>query len=264
MRIKLLIIGAVDDPEFAGVGDFLGLLPNVTIEQVHGIADCVNRDIAGAEPSPDLIVILERHPDEHPSQEIRRLIETHPLARIVCGYGPWSESAMRNRGVWPPATWVPIGLLREHILAELQIIRGDRPPLAITADRADAFEQRYAATSSGRQQPALASLKVAVDVPDAEYRTMLEDELSLQSAQIVDVTEDWDLLLFDAHPEAHRLRELQRLLNSRSTATGRIVVLHEMPNAAARATWSSEKLQTPLDVNIISKLAPLARLLRLS
>lgn len=265
MHVHVLIVGQVDDPEFTGVGDFLETLRDVTIEQMHAVADCTRRssatDAARPEPSRDLIVVLERHPDEHPAHEIRRLIETYPLARIVCGYGSWSESAMRTRAVWPAAAWVPMALLPEHILTELMVIRGERSPPVITADRADVFEQRYSSASG--QRLALTSLKVAVDAPDADYRTMLEDELSLQSAQLVGVTGDWNLLLFDAHPEAHRLRELQRLLASRSSPTGRILVLHEMPDAAARVTWSSEQLQTPLTVHVVSKLAPLADLLRL-
>jgi hypothetical protein len=260
MPVHLLIVGQVDDPEFAGVGDFLGQLPHAVVEHSPDLAA---RRAAAIEPgaaSPDLIVVLQRHPDEHSSIEIRRLIETYPLARILCGYGPWSESAARTRAAWPSATWVPVALLREHVLAELQVIRGERKPLAITADRADVFEQRYRSESSAGKS-SLASLKVAVDVPDAEYRSMLEDELALQSAELVDAREPWDLLLFDAHPEPYRLRELQRLLAASTLAAGRIIILHELPDAAARETWSREALATQLQVQVISKLAPLGAIL---
>jgi hypothetical protein len=260
MPINLLIIGHVDDPEFAGVGDWLGGLNDVTVEQVRRLADYWRTCSADApgDGAPDLILVLERHPDEHAAGDIRRLIEQHPLARVVCGYGPWSESAARTRGAWPSATWVPAALLRECILSELSVIHGQRPPLAITADRADVFEQRYGETPGQRTD--LASLRVAIDVPDAEYRSLIEDELLLQLAELVDTSEPWDLLLFDAHPEAWRMRELQRLLTAHPRAAGRIIILHELPDAAAGDAWSSEKLGTALEVRVVSKLAPLASL----
>ncbi len=290
MPPRLLIIGQIDDAEFIGFGEFVGELKGVTFEQVRRLSDLDSQSasVSSANP-PELIVVLERHPDEYTPMEVQRLIERHPLARIVCGYGPWSESAGRTRGAWPPAAWVPVAVLPERILAELAVIRGERSPLAITADRADCVEERYAspAVDALDFQSAFKSLRVAVDGPDTEYRSMLEDELNLLAAEVVGVDEAWDILLFDAHPEPHRLRELQRLLDthsnpilhsgtressapnassevSRLPLPNTVIVLHELPSAAVLAQWSQSGLQTDAQVRVVSKLAPLTSLLRLN
>lgn len=267
MPPRLLIIGHIDDAEFIGLSEFVGELKGVTFEQVRRLSDLEQQStsVSNANPS-ELIVVLERHPDEYTPMEVQRLIEHHPLSRIVCGYGPWSESAARTRGAWPPAAWVPVAVLPERILAELAVIRGERSPLAITADRADSVEERYAspAVDALDSQSAFKSLRVAVDGPDAEYRSMLEDELTLLSAPIVGVNEAWDILLFDAHPEPHRLRELRRLLDTRSQPDSIVIILHELPSAAVLAQWSQTELQTDAQVRVVSKLGPLTSLLRLN
>jgi hypothetical protein len=140
----------------------------------------------------------------------------------------------------------------------MAVIRGERSPLAITADRADAFEERYVDSPVEGGDRGLASLKAAVDVPDAEYRLMLEDELTLQRAELVGPAEAWDVLFFDAHPEFFRKRDLQRLLASRPRAAGKIIILHELPSAAAFEAWTSEVIGTSLEVRVVSKLAPLS------
>lgn len=261
MPTKLLIIGHVDDPEFAGTCDWLSSFDDVTIERTRSLADHhrTRRTTDDRQP-PDIVLVLERHPDEHAAADVIRLIEQNPLARIVCGYGPWSESAARTRGAWPPIAWTPTSLLREHVLAELAIVRGERRAPAITADRTDAFESRYAAAPAGASDPELTSLNVALEVPDAEYRLMLEDDLLSRLARIVNASDNWDVLLFDAQPEPRRLRELRNLLAAQSHTAGRIIILHELPCASIHEGWSSESLGTALDVRVVSKLAPLSHL----
>jgi hypothetical protein len=217
--ISLLIIGHFDDAEFT-LARALSELNDVTIEQTCRFADYWRTapPADGAGSPPDLIVMLERHPDEHSRQDVRGLIEQHPLARIVCG------------------------------------------GLAITADRSDAFESRYAASQMERIDWGGMSLKVAIDVPDAEYCAMIEKELLPRFAEVVDRAEQWDVLVFDAHPEAYRLRELRRLLAPRLHSAGRIIILHELPGASICEKWSSEELATSVEVQVVSKLAPLSHL----
>ena len=62
-----------------------------------------------------------------------------PLARLVCGYGPWCASDGRTRDVWPLSIRVPAELAPRRVTLELEVLAGTRWPLPLTASRDEIF-----------------------------------------------------------------------------------------------------------------------------
>lgn len=88
---------------------------------------------------PDLVVICRHWPDEYPPTDVERLIAAFPLARLVCSDGPWCASAGRTRNIWPAAVRVPVEESAARIRLEARVIRGEVPPLPLTAGLDEAF-----------------------------------------------------------------------------------------------------------------------------
>jgi hypothetical protein len=88
---------------------------------------------------PDLVLICQHEPDEFTTRDVHALIGRHPLARLVCSYGPWCASDGRTRDIWPLAVRVPVELAPERIRRELDVLAGRRSPLPLTASRDEIF-----------------------------------------------------------------------------------------------------------------------------
>ncbi len=89
--------------------------------------------------APDLVLVCQHWPEEYRADEVERLLESLPLARIVCSYGPWCGSDGRTRTIWPAALRVPAERAASRILAELDVISGRRMPLPRTAGLEEVF-----------------------------------------------------------------------------------------------------------------------------
>jgi hypothetical protein len=92
---------------------------------------------------PDLAVVCQHWSDEYTPSDVRRLFSLFPLARLICAYGPWCASDGRSRDIWPLAVRVPVKAAAARIEAELEVLRGVREPLPLTASRDEiyAFDQ---------------------------------------------------------------------------------------------------------------------------
>jgi len=87
----------------------------------------------------DLIVVCQSWSDEHAADEVETLLSAAPLARILCVYGRWCDSDGRTRSIWPLAVRVPAAEFETRLAHELEVLEGTRPPLPLTASRAEIF-----------------------------------------------------------------------------------------------------------------------------
>jgi len=85
------------------------------------------------------IIVLQHWPDEYEEQEIRRLLETFPLARFTVIQGPWCLSERRNRGSWPAAICVRSTQAVARLDREVEVLTGKRAPLPWTAGLDEIF-----------------------------------------------------------------------------------------------------------------------------
>jgi len=93
-------------------------------------------------PSPELILICQQWPDEYTQQQAIAWFDAFPVARWVVGFSEWCNSDGRTRDVWPAAIRVPTNDVSKRIELENKVIRGECPPLPMTAgyDEIFAFE----------------------------------------------------------------------------------------------------------------------------
>lgn len=95
------ILGRADRSEFASTLDWLS-------ERTDSARTVRWPDIASALADktgviPDLVVILQSHPDEFSSAETARLLTRAPIARLIVIAGAWCEADGRRRDLWPMA-----------------------------------------------------------------------------------------------------------------------------------------------------------------
>jgi hypothetical protein len=124
----------------------------------------------------DLCIVLQSWPDEIPARIAHALIAACSTGRLICCQGTWCASDGRTRAIWPPAICVPIENLSSRIAFELAVLDGDRPPIAATASRDEAFAAHYALGPGGERAPAV------VNSPDLAYARELERALGSSSA----------------------------------------------------------------------------------
>lgn len=203
--------------------------------------------------SPDVIVLLQEHPDQASPQQVRDLLDAFPLSRLIVSYGPWCTSDGRTRRLWPDACRVPDTMLLLRLRHELAVVRGESLPLPLTADRDECWEQDFASPLV----PAARSLTIAISTPDPAVAAWLSESLSAVGHRIASHADDRaDVVLFDADPaSAQRGAALAAIL--RTHCEQPIVALVGTPGAAA-----SEELREQGVTSVTSKLTPLAELCR--
>lgn len=205
---------------------------------------------------PDLIVVCQNWPDEFSADDVRDLLESFPLARLVCGYGPWSESDGRTRATWPSGCRVPVAHAARRIAREADSLRSGRtvglPPL--TAARDEVFEFGYACPKS--PPSSLDGWTVSVVSPDAALRRMLIAAATTARCRIVSETEPCGcrLVLWDADPWSPDQRRKLLDLRERSPAAT-IVAVAGLPCAGL-----TEELLVAGADRVVSKLASLEQL----
>jgi hypothetical protein len=202
-------------------------------------------------PSADLAVVCLNHPDEFSSREAERHLAAAPLARWVVCRSTWCESLGRTRDVWPFAVHVPARLAPGRLDAELAVIRGDRPPLPLTASRDETWEFDHV---SDWEKSLAAGVRVLVDSPDrrlADTWTAILVEAGCVVAHD-ETNAPFDVVLLDGDPwDARTIEQLERLRGGGHT---RLVVALTMPPARLDDEFGFA------DVTFVSKLAPTPRL----
>lgn len=139
-RIAVLVIGDLASPSMQPVCEAVGLLADQNVV-MRFAGDLSQARLDGGSPEwfADLVIVCQQGPDEHSADDVRRLFRRHPLARLVCCFGPWCESDGRTRSIWPLAVRVPARSTSARIHHELEVISGRRAPLPLTASRDEIF-----------------------------------------------------------------------------------------------------------------------------
>jgi hypothetical protein len=114
------------------------LLPAADVRCAGSIEDAAQQFGSG-DWHPDLVVVCQHWPDEFPFSEVDRLFRAFPLARSVVAYGAWCASDGRTRSIWPLAVRVPVSEVEDRLRRELEVVRGTRSPLPLTASRDEIF-----------------------------------------------------------------------------------------------------------------------------
>ncbi len=186
-------------------------IPGVRIDH----ARCVD-DIAASTKLDgrvvDLLLVHQQWPDQYSAADVDRLLRLTPLSRLICCYGSWCEADGRSRDIWPPAARVPLQRLSTRIRLELKVLRGELPPLPLTAGRDETF-----VFDADLPETISASFPCAsVISPDPAYREFLSNWLSERTG-ISDTNEaahSPKVTVWDADPwngiTAERLRAFRR------------------------------------------------------
>lgn len=114
------------------------LAPGTETRSVASITEAAEQ-LSSSDWQPDLVAVCQHWPDEFPPSDVDRLFRALPLARFVVYYGPWCASDGRTRSVWPLAVRIPVGEAENRLRRELEVLRGHRPPLPLTASRDEIF-----------------------------------------------------------------------------------------------------------------------------
>lgn len=158
------ILGRADRSEFASVLDWLS-------EQTKSARSIRWPDIESALADrsggiPDLVVVLQSHPDEYPTAEIARLLKRAPIARLVVVGGAWCEADGRRRDLWPAAVRVPAVWAIQRLQAEWSLLTGETGnPVPLTATRDERFAADHPQTDAS-----LAGGALTVVSPDRAWR----------------------------------------------------------------------------------------------
>lgn len=158
------VLGRADRSEFAPALTWLN-------EQTDSARTVRWPDIASALADrsgaiPDLVVVLQSHPDEYPTAEIARLLTRAPIARLIVIAGAWCEADGRRRDLWPAAVRVPAVWAIQRLQAEWSLLSGETGnPVPLTATR----DERFAADHP-QSDVSLAGGNFTVVSPDRAWR----------------------------------------------------------------------------------------------
>jgi hypothetical protein len=158
---------------------------------------------------PDLVVVIESHPDEYSSPQIDQLTILAPLARWVVCYGDWSESAGRTRDIWPMAVRIPMRSAQQRLQQEWNLLCGKFvSPLPMSGSREEVFGADYQWRPQQTQRAT-----VLVDSPDPEYwRYLFEFLTDCGHAVVAAEDESPDVILFDLDPWGDMRQQVLALL----------------------------------------------------
>lgn len=200
MSLQILIIGEVNRAEVTALMEWIPeTLRGATLTGLKGIEAAIGR-IQRTQQLPDLIIVIQSHPDEYRRSEVDALGLLVPLARWIVCCGAWCESEGRTRQLWPLAVRVPLRSAMSRIRDEWRLLCGeDVRPLPLSGSREEAFaaDHRSLAKASGQ-------IAVLVDSPDLEYARYL-CELLVEAGHEVhraDTNSEWSpqVILFDLDP----------------------------------------------------------------
>ncbi len=158
------ILGRADRSEFAPTLSWLNEQTESTRTVRWPDIESALADRSGG--IPDVVVVLQSHPDEFSSAEIARLLTRAPIARLVVVAGAWCEADGRRRDLWPPAVRVPAVWAIQRLQAEWSLLTAEQGiPLPLTATR----DERFAADHP-QSDASLAGGAFTVVSPDRAWR----------------------------------------------------------------------------------------------
>jgi hypothetical protein len=199
--VNLLLFGDSELDDFRPAVEFLR--SHKAIGSVRAVADeyGLRQLLSVGNWDPDLIVACEAWPDQFSESDVIEVLGRCPLARIVCCYGPWCDSAGRTRSVWPLAVRTPVAAARMRLNRELTILQ-DRQSAArvlpLTASRGEIFESDFG--SSPVPIPSRTTARVIS--ADWRWREMLQAALARQDCRVVHEggSPDVDAVFYDVDP----------------------------------------------------------------
>jgi hypothetical protein len=229
-----------------------------------GFLRCASDLVAAISPAStrdewfsDLIVVCQNWPDEFTAVDVRDLLTTFPLSRLVCCYSPWCESDGRSRNIWPTGSRIPVSQAPRRIQREYNSLRTGRTGdlLPLTASRDEVFEFEYALPTPRRTTKP--DLTVVVDSPDSSLRRMLAAVCATAGWQVESKrnASRSRLVLWDADPWSPTQRQRLINLHDRSLAAS-VVAVVGLPSA----DLVDEILAAGAD-QVVPKLAPLEQLI---
>lgn len=256
--VRVLVLGDDSSPEMRPIHDAVRhVVPVERLRFTRDVAATISPVAPRDEWFPDLIVVCQNWPDEFSAADLRDLLTTFPLSRLVCCYSPWCESDGRSQNVWPTGSRIPVSQAPRRIQRECNSLRSGRTGdlLPLTASRDEVFEFEYAVPTPRRMTKP--NLAVVVDSPDSSLRRMLTAACGTPEWQIDPDREAGRnrLLLWDADPWSPTRRQSLIHLRDRSPAT-LVVVIAGLPSA----DLVDEILAAGADF-VVSKLAPLEQLI---
>ena len=128
---SLLIIGQPAGMEAVVA---LAVLAADEVRHVFTVDAALQSDSAG-----ELVLVLQHWSDEFSGTEIRRLLESRPLARFVVVQGAWCASDGRTRQAWPAAICVSASEVSQRLDRERAVLSGRLAPLPWTAGLDEIF-----------------------------------------------------------------------------------------------------------------------------
>lgn len=244
--VHVLVIGASRDAVFSLQTSLAALQPDVAVASLPTLGNLP--EVANP---PDIVVVLQEHPEQISSQQVRDLLNAFALSRLIVSCGPWCISDGRTRQLWPAACRVPALRLLPRLRRELAVVRGAAAPLPLTADRDECWEDDFAAPRAVVQLP----LRLRISTPDPAVDEWLTDALTAAGHHIVHAPDaPADVLLFDVDPwRAQRLRELRDHLQARLDLP--VVALAADPRGSEQRALGEAGVRS-----LVMKLAPLSEL----
>jgi len=246
---RTLLLGRVASAWAARLADRLGplhgLYPEWRAETITTALKQLDSDV------PDLVVVLQDTPDQFPSRDIRQLLSTWPLARLVVCYGPWCRGDGRNRDNWPLAVRVPHTSAANRLAAECRVLGGVETGLPWTASRDEIAASEYRT----RHHPEQTAFRFHIISPDSTWAHTLADQLSCVGG-VSGPLPAADLLLVDIDPwEESRFSEWGADLGGGSFQVA--VLLTNIPDNLPGPPF--DPMTAPFRIVVRDKLAAAAR-----
>ena len=228
------------------LGPLHGIHPEWLAETVSAVLQQLDGDV------PDLVIVLQDTPDQFPPQDIRQLLSTWPLTRLVVCYGPWCRGDGRNRDNWPLAVRVPHTAAASRLESECRVLNGGDTGLPWTAARTEIAASQYRT----RNHPAANTVfRFHIISPDTALSGTLGDQLACLGG-VSTTLPNADLLLVDIDPwEAGRISDYGAILK-RGTAQV-TVLLTNLPDNLPTA--SVDQIASRLPIVVRDKLEAAAR-----
>jgi hypothetical protein len=146
---------------------------------MRGVLDEAGLDVSQFSELPtsggdvQLVCVGLDHPDQFSTRAIRQFLATFSYARIIVVLGEWCASLQRSRTDWPLSVTINRAAFRARLQNELLAIRGEVPPLPLTAGR-----EEFAESLHCRAMPAAGQDRTADVVSvDRAFRETLRQQL---------------------------------------------------------------------------------------
>lgn len=199
--VNLLLLGESDLDDFRPAVEFLRCHEAIGSVRVAADVSGLRQLLSEGNWNPDLIVACEAWPDQFSESDVIAVLGLCPLARIVCCYGPWCESAGRTRSIWPLAVRTPVAAARLRLDRELTLLEDRQSAssvLPLTASRGEIFEHDFGSSPI----PVPSKTTACVISPDRRWREMLQAALARQGCRVVnaDGPSAVDTVFYDADP----------------------------------------------------------------